>query len=681
MAVLISGNNPTNSYISQIRTGSAPEDLYDLTVAHPLKFHVGQNDSAGVEWNGIDTLDVYIPTIADLVTDPVRFVGTVDAQGNVKDGDNTVTSFSKGDLVYITADCTFQDGSQDGIPCEAGDMAVCTSVSGSTPTWAVIQGENEVRIVATTANNVASVALTGTAQEVLYVEGTTLKLAIDYSDVASKLALVKNSATTIPVVGGNVTVAPLYVSLSQANAGDLDISKSHSIDLPTSLASGLVSIPGTVVTSASYTWNAGAFPAVSKNALTSVSVSTTLSISNTDAANGVYVKSVSAIGSATLSSSTTGGGVTYVTGLTEATGTDFVTGVHSYDSTKDSGKTPAFTVYGGVTIAAANNTFATGFGTDGTTGEVLSSINVGTVTANTTGSDFLTGLAAGTSVVTSVNFGTLGTDSTKSWFLTGLAAGTSVVKSVDFGTVSLATDTGSTFKASAVASASVSNHVLTFSTRDYATPVKVTVTGQSAPTTTFTSAGVKVTGTSAPTTTFTKGGITQAATTVAYKSLVTSSVAYTQSATSYFFDTAKDHNYTASTAKLYITTTSASVEKATPSITGSVTATIPANTFVTALSSNGSLPSLAVTFTSGSLSGSVDTSLSTSVYSWLGVDASRLTGVIPGAYSLETSTDSTVGAVAVGKNGQYDVNESTASVTIAADSFVTGIKVSGTDVA
>ena len=113
------------NYIKQIAAGG---QTYDIAVVHGLKFTTGGSTQS---WDGTSAVEVKIPTLSDLVSNPIVFAGTVDSTGNITWA-KPYTKAEKGYLVYIQANCKFAE--QD---CEAGDMAVYDGDA-----WRVISGEN-----------------------------------------------------------------------------------------------------------------------------------------------------------------------------------------------------------------------------------------------------------------------------------------------------------------------------------------------------------------------------------------------------------------------------------------------------------------------------------------------------------------------------------------------------------
>ena len=659
-------DDATVNFIKQINDGTTS---HDLALTKGITFFEGKNALTGVSWDGTQSIEIVIPSVTDIVQDPVRFVGTVGSDGIPKKSDESTITPVKGDLVVITATCSFGTPAQ---LCEAGDMAV---YDGSK--WVVIQGENQVQIVGTAdqSGNV-DYALGETPINVLDVEGKHLRLGIDYEDVLAKTAVYKNSAVTLSLSNGQVVVSSMRVALSKSTDGGLDISKAESINLPTSLADGTVTISDKVLQAADFSFVSGSYPTATLNS-TAITVNTNHGMGVGVSSEGSdFVTAVTAIKGVSFIPGTSSGNndLTYVTALSAIEGTDFVNGIHTYTAA-DADKTADLVIPGIPTINAENNTFAYGWDAEAATGEVLSSITVGAVTVDASGSGLVSGLTGGTTtVVTSVSLGTAVQDTTVQWFYDGLGNGSDVVTGVTVGAVSLV-DAASGTGTDAMVSASVSNHVLSFSTAKFQTPVAISQADSTITKGGFTKSGVSLTGFDSTSDTLKSAGISQATTSVSFKSLLSKAVTLTAgTATQYFFDKAKDHNYDVVLGYSNISTTAADVTKKGAYITDpNITASIPADSVVVALSA-GTLPTFTVGTATGTLTGSVGTSLSTEVYAWNGIDAEKMAAVsIPGAYTLVS--DSAVAGLDVAAPSTYNV--ANGQVTIAANSFVTDVLVDG----
>ena len=402
----------------------------------------------------------------------------------------------------------------------------------------------------------------------------------------------------------------------------------------------------------------------------------------TDGDTGEYLTYVSAIKAVSFTPGQSGSAdLAYVSGLAADTenAKSFVSGIHVFVSGTDEG-TADFTVPGAVSISADANTFVSGLSAASDSGDVISSISIGAVTIGT-GEDVLTGLTSGTSVLTDVDFGEVTKSTSLSWFLSGLGeASTSgdVVTGVTIGAVSLV-DAASGAGTDAMVSASVSNHVLSFTTAKFQTPVTLSKDADTVTYKSFNTAGVSHINASTTSTTFTKGGISQATTTVSYKSLLSKAVTLTEgTAVGYKFDKEAEHAYTAVKEYQNFSYTAATVSKNTPILDNkTITASIASDTVVVALNA-GTLPVLTIGTPSGSISGTVGTSLTTSDVAWLGVNENKKDIAIPGAYTLVSAAASGEGLINVATPSTYGVANGV--VTIASNTIVTGVTVDGTEV-
>lgn len=652
--------NSSAAWINQINDGTT---THDITVKNGITFYNGgKDDAAAFTWDGTQALEVVIPTLADIVTDPVVFAGTVGDNGVINWAEG-YSSPARGYLVYIQKNCTF-----GGQTCEPGDMAVCTAVSKEgVPTWVVIQGENQVAIVPAASEGKADVLLTGTLASVLKVEGTDLRLAIDYADVRSKISVSWNADNTLNVTGGKVNVSSKSINLSQADGTPINIAKEVSINLPTALESGAVTIADKVLSANDFTFVSGSFPTISKNtnAIT-VNASHNMTVVATSD-SGSFVTGVEAIKSVAFEGASVGDAeIAYVSGINRISGTSFVSGIHAH-TTEDADKAPDFTVAGVVTAPAESNTFATGFTNASTSGDVVSAVTVGAVTG-----EFVTGLTGGNkSVVTGVTFGNVIQDTQNQWFVTGLADNAEAVTDVNFGSVNVTPQTSS-----AVVSASVNNHVLSFGTGNFMTSATAALSGTSVTTKAFTKGGVKLTGFEKTSDTLKTGNVNQAKTTISYKSLNTGAVTLSQGTVGYHLDKAESDSYEALMGYKKFLLTDATVTKSGASLSNTrITATIPADSVAVGLNA-GTLPTLTIGDPSKEISGTVGTALNTEPKSWLAVDSTQKNITIPGAYSLVEVSDGS--GIAVAKADNYDVD--TAKVTIGANTYITDVFVDGTKV-
>ena len=509
-----------------------------------------------------------------------------------------------------------------------------------------------------------------------------MSVKLDYEDMAGEMSLEMNDTNSYEVANGTVEVSEMYIGLTKTSSASQDIAVTASIDLPTSLANGTVTIAENVLEASNFTFASGSFPTASMNAASiSVTASTDISVTGT-----FLTGATQAIGSVTIEGgSNASHDLAFVTGLSTATGTNFVTGIRTFVSdgeTPDASTDVIFEIPGAVTVTGTS-TFATGFGAEGASGDVISSIAVGAVTIGD-GSDVVTGLSGeGNSVITGVTFGSAVQDNNASWFYSGLTEGSDVVTDVTVGTVSLVSgnDTAG-MTSSALVTASVSNHVLSFTTDTFMKPVSISQVASSVSKKGFTKTGVSLTGFSSTSNTLTKGGISQASTSVSYKSLTTDSINIALgSATKYVADKAADHAYTVTMGYAKLSVTDAVFTSDSPTLTNKgISAYIPANTVAVSLS-GGTLPSLTIDTPSGSLTGSVGTSLSTSNVSWLAVNPEKrnVAGADTYALTSDSSAANIVGsAITVAAASTYDLADAT--VAISAGTYVTGLTVDGNGV-
>lgn len=643
----------TANYIKQISDGTT---AHDLALTKGISFFNG-NDGEAIVWDGTQAIEVVIPSVTDIIQDPVRMVGTVGSNGNLPDG----LTPSKGDLLYITADCTFQ-----GEACEAGDMAIYDGEA-----WHVIQGENQIKFATVDASGNSSVVLSETAAKVLDLEGKDLNLSVNYSDILGKISATGNPQISRPLANGQTVVAGKYLTLSSAAGEASDITTAVSIDLPTALANGAVTISDKVLVSGDFTFTSGSFPTISKNAA-AITVNASHNMTIAASGTGDFVTGVTAIKAVSLvAGDDVTNDIAYVAGLSAISGKSFISGIHAH--TEADGQTaPDFTVPGVVTADTSVNTFVTGL-EDSASG-LVSSIAVGAVTG-----EFVTGLSGnGTSVLTSVTFGDAAQDTTREWFVTGLnTTGTDVVTDVTVGATSLVADNSSSFASNAMVSASVNaSHVLVFNTGSFMTPVKISKTADTITKGGLTKGGVKLTGFSSASDALSKGSVSQAETTISYKSLTTGAVTLSQDTTGFHFDKAEGAAYSAVMGYKKVTVTTADVVKAGAVLENvAITANIPADSVAVGLNA-GTLPSLAIAVPTGTISGTVGTALTTESKSWLAVDSAKKSIAGAATWSLVETSVAAEG-IEVAEAGTY---QTTGNVVIPADTFVAQVLVSGTSV-
>ena len=640
----VSGTIPATNYIKQINDGTT---THDIAVQNGIKFFNGVTE---IDWDGKQAVEVVIPTLADIVANPVVLKGVINKAGDIP------TNPQPGYLVYIGTTGSYFN---PAVACEAGDMAVYYDGK-----WNVISGENQIQLAGTTdASGNHSVVLSETAAKVIEVEGKDLSLSVNYADILGKITADGNGEKTIALKNGKTVISGKYLTLSSTPGEGKDITTSVSIELPTALKSGAVTIPNKVLVKDNFTFTSGSFPTIKKNdAAITVNASHKMTIAASG--SGDFVTGVEAIKSAKLvdgDSSTND--IAYVAALSAVSGKSFVSGIHAHGAA-DADKTPDFTVPGVVTADASVNTFVTGV-EDSTSG-LVSSITVGKVTG-----DFVTGLTnGGTSVLTSVSFGDAIEDSTRSWFVTGLEGDAAAVTAVDFGEVVVTPQTSS-----AIVSASVNNHVLSFNTGNFMTSATAALSGTGVTTKAFTKGGVKLSGFEKASDTLKTGSVSQAETTISYKSLKTGAVTLSQGVTGFHFDKEESDAYSPIMGYKKVEVVAASTTKSGAVLQNTaITANIPAEQVVVGLNA-GTLPSLTIATPTGTLSGTVSTELTKVSKDWLAVDPDKK--MIAGAttWSLVESSDAAEGSIGFAKAGTYDVSGDT---VIEKDSFIAAVKVSGT---
>ena len=657
----------SSNYIQQINAGGT---TYDIATQHHIKFYDGQQDEKGTIWNGITDLEVVIPKISDLVTNPIRLAGTVGEGGTITYNTTGKSSPEIGDLVYMAADCTF-----NGQACEAGDMAVYTG-----DTWVIVSGENQVTINGIDGNDKVLFSIRSTAQQVLTVEGKTLSLNLDYGDIYNNFSVEKNGEQGLTTTG-KVTVNGVYVGLSKADDKTLDISTEVSFNNATAVATSTLKIDQPVLTASNFSWDAGALPTLKKDAV-SVSISDTRTITKgADSSTGMFVTNIDAsvVKSAVLN---TGSGLADGKPYIESAGTTtsdtqaFVSGVHTRKEGEEGSADFTVMTYG---VDKSANTFVSGLSAASTSGGLLASVAVGEVSL-VEGSGILTGISAADdgAIVTGVSFGSVASNTTDNWFVSGLnKTGSDVVTDVTaISAATLVSDDNTSLKKSAMVSATVSDHVLSFTMGDVMKPVSVSTSAAVVTKGGFDKGGVSLNGQSVSKADFTQSALSQADSTFTYKNVLTGNVTMTSSSVEYFFDKKNETvpTYTTSTMKLDVAF--ANVSKADPTITGTLTANIPKDTVVTAFASDGQLPSWSAKDATGTLTGKLDsTALTSEKVSFLAVDASKEKATnLAGAYSLETATSASDGYIGVAQAGTYELAGGIA--TVPADTFVADVYVS-----
>ena len=602
----------SKNWIKQIAAGG---QTYDIAVAHGLTFKTGTKTQA---WDGISDVEVVIPTLSDLVSSPIVFAGTVDENGTITWASG-YSSAQKGYLVYIQKDCTFE-----GEICEAGDMAVYDGGA-----WRVISGENQVSIKTgtTPAEGATEVVLSADAKSVLYVEGKELALKLP-AELLKGVDVTKNVDKVISFNEGAIAaVDGKWITLNYTPAAEATaIGSNKTIALPSALESGVVKFSGdtSLVKPSDITaaWTAG-----------------------TDGNHQSAEVSVTVSGNVTLNKGT---GEDFVTGWTPTTDSFVKSAVKSATlsvvTSKKDNETIAVNPF-----VASNPTFsndATLFGTSIVTATTDVDFTIpGAVSVSGESSK-----PSSNGVVVDVTLPTLG-DATSFTDVNYVAAdaSTGVITSIANPTVTVN-------NGDVVASATVSEHVLTFTTAT----VTATATQGAA---TYKKAQYKKTVVSntpgisygsiqtaagqgyklnkqAVNATFTPGAIN-------YMGVQTTDVGAADKASAYTGLTPTRGAYTAALA---------------------AAGTIDAGKVITSVT-DAKVPVLATISATGSISGSVATALTTSNVT-VGEFANDSASINIGTWALGESNTEVSGGIAVGKNGQAQV---TGAITIVSGTYVTEV--------
>ena len=608
----------SDKYIQQINAGGV---IHDIAVQKGITFYNGNGGSA-TSWDGTQALEVVIPTLSDLVQDPIRFAGTVGSDGIAKKDDVAITP-AKGDLVFITANCTFNE-----VACEAGDMAVYDGKA-----WSIVSGENQVTIKNATPTNVAAnkteVELSLTAKTVLDVEGKELVLKLP-AKLLEGINVNKNTDKTISLNTGAVaSVDAKWITLSYTPAAQAtSIGSNKNIALPSKLADGKVTFSGDTSLvkpiDIANAWNAG-----------------------TDGSHSSNEVAVTVSGGVKL---TKGAGEDFVTGYTP-TSDSFVKSALKSASLKVASTKPAGETIAVNPVLTTNPTFkndATQFAT-------------GIITTTTTDADFTIPGAVGVSgesskpssngVVVDVVLPTLGDASSFTDANYAAAnASTGVIASIADPTVTIN-------NGSVISSVSVSGHVLSFGT------ATVTATAKQGAATYKKAQYKKTTVTNTPGISY---GSIQTAAGTGYKlnkQAVNASL------------TPGTINY------IGVQTTGVSAADKTSALTGitlskgaytaalsNVTGTIASGTVVTSVT-DAVVPTLGTVSATGKITGSVATTLTTSNVN-VGTFTSDTASINIGTWALGESENSVDGGIAVGKSGNAKV---TGAITIVSGTYVTDV--------
>ena len=601
----------SENWIKQIAAGG---QTYDIAVAHGLTFKTGTKTQS---WDGTSAVEVKIPTLSDLVANPIVFAGTVGDNGVITWVKGYGTDAKTGYLVYIQKDCTFE-----GEICEAGDMAVYDGTA-----WRVISGENQVSIKAGTdpASGATAVELSATAKSVLYVEGKELALKLP-AELLKGVDVTKNVDKVISFNEGAIaSVDGKWITLTHTPAAEATaIGSNKTIALPSVLANGEVNFTGDTALvqpgDIAKVWTAGK-----------------------DGKHQSAEVSVAVSGNVTL---TKGEGGDFVTGWTPTTDSFVKTAVKSATLSVVTSDDDAIAIN---PFVASNPTFSndtTLFGKAIVTAAADADFIIpGAVSISTE-----TSKPSSNGVVVGVTLPTLG-DATSFTDTNYVAAdaSTGVITSIANPTVTVN-------NGDVVASATVSEHVLTFTTAT----VTATATQGAA---TYKKAQYKKTVVSntpgisygsiqtaagqgyklekqAVNATFTPGAIN-------YMGVQTTDVSAADKASAYTGLTASKGAYTAAL---------------------SAAGTIASGAVITSVT-DAKVPVLGTVTATGKITGSVATTLTTSNVK-VGEFASDSASINIGTWALGESNTEVPGGIAVGKNGNAKV---TGAITIVSGTYVTDV--------
>ena len=587
------------NWISQINAGGT---TYDIATHHSIKFVEGGEETT---WNGLTDLTVVIPTIQDIVQTPIEFAGTVGADGVVEWNATHTDGPKTGYLVFVTADCTFGD-----LACEAGDMAIYDGAK-----WNIVSGENQVKIVAGTAegvteNNRTTIAI-GDAKDVLVVEGKALSLTLDYADINAHLT----TGNVEDVKFTKATVGDAYVKLTyEGDQAPMTIGTDINLDKASALKDGTVDLKNAkgLVNSVTFgEFNAGKLPVYNPNSEGKFTVNGgDLSLSSGLATGGHFIDSVS-MDAVTFETAVDGDAnkIKMVTGIVAGDGSkEFLKGIHitGEDETAD------FTIAGFVKPTKDNV-------------------------------QFVEGLEGGLTPVTSITDGNFelvsGSDLATGFGDAATGKGGEVLSNVTVTPVK---------NANVLSTATVTDHVLSFGNVDVMSDVTVAYESRS-----LNKTGFKYTAPQATKTAFVTSGFTKVA-----------DVDYT-------FGRDKETTYTTTEAMWKLNTPSLKVTQGMYSFNDSgMVATIPSNTFIASVTP-GELPSL----TDGKVgttdvTGTVGTELSYETVTVHTLKEEINTITLPGAYTLGSADAAGDNTVLVGKAGEL----ASIVATVDLEKYVVGVE-------
>ena len=100
MAITKLDSTTSQNYITQVSVGGT---TYDIAPFHGITFTEG---GSSVKYDGLSEITVAIPTVSDLLQNPLHFIGTIDSTGTLTFVSGTDKNYKPGYLAYFSADCS-----------------------------------------------------------------------------------------------------------------------------------------------------------------------------------------------------------------------------------------------------------------------------------------------------------------------------------------------------------------------------------------------------------------------------------------------------------------------------------------------------------------------------------------------------------------------------------------------
>ena len=494
----------------------------------------------------------------------------------------------------------------NGKVCEAGDMAI---YDGSE--WKVVTGENQVNIVGNNGEAKTTIAL-GEAKDVLTIEGKTLALSLDYKDLNDNHLSIEKGQTT-DISFETMTVGSVGIKLNKDADVATTIGEEKSITYGTKLANGTVNLTGATGLVNGITWGEftqGTKTDFEKNSAQDLTVSGgDLNLTSAQE-SGAFIDSVKLKDVVKFVDANTdeAGSIKMITTLTSSAGAQFLNGIHVTDTTKESAD---FTIDGYITPEeGVNAKYVKGL--KNSAKPIIGVKTAGSFSIAGGVKDIVTGW---------------GTESSTSG---------DVVSSVS---VSAKNDT------SVLKTAKVENHVLSFDPVNVASDVTTTCSYKS-----LSKAAYTYTPTTLQEGEFDMSGFTKV-----------DDFKYTFGRGNETVYSHETKNWKLSTPGLDVTYGSYSFDD------DGMKAAVPAQTFVTSVTP-GELPTLTDgSFSTTTVTGTVDTALTTSEFKVNSLKSNSIN--MPGTYSL--ATVDTDGDITVGKHGALAANKATVDLS----TYLTGVEV------